>query len=44
VLDEAARRGLIELPDDWTIAGDQNEMVSQAEGSRGDRGEQLTRA
>jgi hypothetical protein len=29
VLDEAARRGLIELPDDWTIAGDQNEMVSK---------------
>jgi hypothetical protein len=29
VLEEAARRGLIELPDDWTIAGDQNEMVSK---------------
>lgn len=29
VLDEAARRGLIELPDGWVIAGDQNEMVSK---------------
>lgn len=29
VLEEAARRGLIELPEGWVIAGDQNEMVSK---------------
>jgi hypothetical protein len=30
VLQEAERRGLIELPEGWNIASDQNEMVSKA--------------
>jgi hypothetical protein len=29
VLEEAERRGLIELPEGWNIASDQNEMISK---------------
>jgi hypothetical protein len=44
VLDEAARRGLIELPDGWNIASDQNEMISKSKVLASARGGKLTRA